>query len=446
MQLWNTINDVNSTLSGSAKFDNGRLTVTNEDGLRQAIETVVKNAVFNADEGVRNTARSIVWEASKQLGCPSASIHDYYMARARDAFKGSTVPAINIRGMTFDTAKTVFKTLRKLNAKACLFEIARSEMSYTKQRPAEYSACILAAAIATGHKGPVFIQGDHFQANSKKWKEDPKKEIDTLKNLIKEAIAAGFYNIDIDTSTLVDLGQPTVSEQQRNNYTVSAELIECVRENEPKGITISIGGEIGEVGKKNSTAEELIAYYEGVQKSLGGKFEGPSKISIQTGTSHGGVPLPDGTVAEVKLDFKTLEELGKIAREKFHIGGVVQHGASTLPEEAFDHFPKTETVEVHLATGFQNTVFDSKNLPKAFREEIYNWLSINCADEKKPDQTEEQFFYKSRKKGFGPFKEKWWTLPAKDAIMSELAAQFEMMFKKLGIQDKANLIDKYIKI
>ncbi len=86
-----------------------------------------------------------------------------------------------------------------------LFEIARSEIGYTKQRPIEYSAVVLAAAIKEGFKGPVFIQGDHFQLVRKNYLADPKPETDYIRGLIKEAIEADFYNIDIDSSTLVDL-------------------------------------------------------------------------------------------------------------------------------------------------------------------------------------------------------------------------------------------------
>lgn len=449
MNLWKTKNDINETLSGAAIITDGKLNITNETKFRSLTETLAQNAVFNSDVKLKDSARWIIWEASIALGCPSASIHNYYMARAENLFQNSTVPAINIRGLTFDVAKTIFKTLEKHDAKACIFEIARSEIGYTEQRPAEFASAVLAGAIATGYKGPVFLQGDHFQVNLKKWRTDPKAEVNAVKNLIKEAIEAGFYNIDIDTSTLVDLDQPTVKEQQRNNYETSAELTKYVRGLEPKGITISVGGEIGEVGGKNSTAEELIAYLQGVKENLtnGPSVTGPSKISIQTGTSHGGVPLPDGTIAKVKLDFNCLSELGDIVRKQFHIGGVVQHGASTLPQEAFDNFPKTETLEVHLATGFQNIMFDSKALPQDLKNEVYNWLSTNCASEKKEGQTDEQFYYKTRKKGFGPFKEKWWNLPAdtKTAIMGELATTFDMMFTKLNITGSAPRVDEYVK-
>lgn len=446
MQLWNTNQDMKTALSGIAEITDSGIKVTDESRLRNLAETLAYNAVFNRDENRKEAARWLIWEASIAFGCPAASIHNLYMARAENVYQDMTVPAINIRGLTFDVAKTIFNTLMKHKTRASIFEIARSEIDYTGQRPAEYAASVLAAAIASGYRGPVFLQGDHFQISLKRWKADPTAEVNAVKALIKEALSAGFYNIDIDTSTLVDLSQPNVNEEQRNNFETTAELMKTVRDNEPKGTTVSIGGEIGEVGGKNSTAEELIAYYKGVKEKSAG-LTGLSKISIQTGTSHGGVPLPDGTIAKVKLDFGCLEKLGEVSRKQFRIGGVVQHGASTLPEEAFDHFPKTQTIEVHLATGFQNIIYDSKKFPADLRSEIYRWIDDNCAGERKEGETDEQFYYKTRKKGFGPFKEKLWGLPrgTRNAIMAELAETFDMLFAKLGITGRGGLVDKYIR-
>lgn len=443
--MWKTQEEMMNFLKDSATINNGKLEITNEAGFRESAEELTRNAVFNSNEELKNKARWIIWEASILLGCPSTSIQNLYMARGENAYKDFTVPAINIRTMTFDVSRTIFKTLKKLNSKTCLFEIARSEISYTFQRPAEYTAAVLGAAIAEGYKGPVCLQGDHFQVKASNWKTDPSREVGAVKDLITEAVNAGFYNIDIDTSTLVDLDQTSVEEEQRNNFEVTAELTKHVRNVEPKDVTVSVGGEIGEVGGKNSNKEELIAYLDGTQKLLEG-IKGPSKISIQTGTSHGGVPLPDGSVAEVKLDFNCLEELGKVARDTFHIGGVVQHGASTLPLEAFDNFTRTQTLEVHLATGFQNIIYDSKHLPKEIKDEIYTWLKDNCASDRKDSWTDEQFYYKTRKKGFGPVKEKMWDMPVenKNAIMAELETEFTTMFKKLGIENNAEIVDKYI--
>ena len=191
---------------------------------------------------------------------------------------------------------------------------------------------------------------------------DPEAEVRAVKDLIWEAIDAGFYNIDIDTSTLVDLKEPTVLEQQRLNYGLAAELTTMIRDLEPAGITISVGGEIGEVGGKNSTVEELRAFMDGCREALGRSgtgLNGISKISVQTGTSHGGVPLADGRVAGVKLDFDTLGSSPQRPRVDYGLSGAV-HTAPRPTAEVFDRFPAIGTAEIHLATGFQNMVYDSK--------------------------------------------------------------------------------------
>ena len=128
-------------------------------------------------------------------------------------------------------------------------------------------------------------------------------------------------------------------------------------------MTISIGGEIGEVGQKNSTPEDLDAFMEATTPSAGSRH-GISKISIQTGTSHGGVVLPDGTLAKVAIDFDVLRVLGEKARQEYGMGGAVQHGASTLPESAFHKFVEAGTCEVHLATAFQTLVIEHEAAPE----------------------------------------------------------------------------------
>src|SRR5205814_5362288 len=123
--------------------------------------------------------------------------HELYMARGRGEVHGFTVPAINVRASTYNTVRSIFRSAIKLKAGAFILEIARSEIAYTDQRPAEYVAVLLAAALREGFRGPVFIQGDHFQVNAKKYAADPSSEVEAVKALAREAIPAGFYNVDI---------------------------------------------------------------------------------------------------------------------------------------------------------------------------------------------------------------------------------------------------------
>lgn len=401
------------------------------------LDTLVKNSVLNESKELRGYCRYVIKSIAQSLGIVPASIQALYEARGRGENKGYTVPALNIRGLPYEMSRAIFRTAQSTDCGAFIFEIAKSEISYTFQRPHELMAVILAAAIKEEFRGPVFVQGDHFQINAKNYQEDRDKEVSGLKELISEAISAGFYNIDIDTSTLVSLDFDDVNEQQRLNYELGVELTRFVRVQEPEGVTVSVGGEIGEVGKENSNEAELRAYMDNFNELLtqaNPDYKGISKISIQTGTSHGGVPLPDGTVAEVQLDFDTLENLSRISREQYHLAGAVQHGASTLPAELFHKFPELETAEIHLATDFQNMIYESPHFPAEFKKEIYAHLHQAFAGEKKPGMTDEQFIYKTRKKGFGPFKSRFWNLSdeIKNEIGKELEDKFRFLFDKLN--------------
>lgn len=439
---------VRGALGAAIAIDAGHVTVKDEAALASPLmDGLVRLAVFG-DEAEKEWARWVIWEAARAVGTYPASIHEFYMARGRGEVMGVTVPAMNIRGATYDTVRAVWRTALALDGAAIILEIARSEIAYTEQRPAEYVAVILAAALREGYRGPVFVQGDHFQVNAKKYKVDPAAEVAAVKALATEGVAAGFYNIDLDTSTLVDLSHPTLAEQQRLNYEIGVELTRHVRGLEPAGVTISLGGEIGEVGTENSTVAELQAFMDGYNATLRAQAPGMvglSKISVQSGTSHGGVVLADGSIQDVALDFKTLEDLSRVSREQYGLSGAVQHGASTLPDDAFYHFPKTETAEIHLATGFQNMMYEL--MPPALRAEIYAWLAVNAADERKAGDSDEQFFYKTRKKAFGPFKRQLWDLPAdlKARIAAAYDAKFTFLFENLGVKGTAAAVRRYVK-
>jgi len=411
-------------------------------------DQLVHTAVFG-DGDAKAAARRTIHMEARRRGVVSSSIYPLYMGFGRNEIaRRFTVPAFNIRALTYDAARALFRVAMRHDVGAFIFEIARSEIGYTEQRPAEYAACVLAAAMREGFEGPVFIQGDHFQASAKKWAtpEGQAAEMKALESLIDEALAAEFYNIDIDTSTLVNLDFPTRDEQQRANYEGTAHLTKYIREREPKGVTVSVGGEIGEVGKYNTHPEEVRAYADGLKRLLG-NTTGISKISVQTGTSHGGVPLPDGTIAQAKIDFEVLRETTHICREEYGIAGSVQHGASTLPESVFNHFPESEAVEIHLATGFQNMILDAPSMPQEIKDGIRDFCFENCLDERKPEQTDEQFVYTTRKKALGPFKRRMWEMDAsaKDPIIRELEDKFEFLMEKLGVFGTKDIVAKYVK-
>jgi fructose/tagatose bisphosphate aldolase len=442
------VNELLTTIDNSIQLEDGTVRIADQQRLRDTVHRLAEISAL--ESGARQgIARYLVRKAALELGIIPASIHSLYIARGRgDIPPTFTVPAINLRALSFDAARAVFRAALGMNAGAFIFEIARSEMGYTDQRPAEYVTNVLAAAVVEGYTGPVFIQGDHFQISAKRFASDPETEMATVRDLIKEAIAAGFYNIDIDTSTLVDLSKATNEEQQAVNSELSASYTAYIRSLEPKGVTISVGGEIGEVGGTNSTEPELRAYMDLFNKELDrlapGK-PGLSKISIQTGTSHGGVVLPDGTIQDVSVDFDTLLHLSQVARRDYGLGGAVQHGASTLPESAFGKFVDSEAIEVHLATNFQTMLFD--RLPQDLKAEMYSYLDNQFGKDRKPGLTDDQFYYNTRKNAIGPFKRHVWNLPAakREEIRTAWEDQFRKLFSLLGLPDTRIYTSQYVK-
>jgi fructose/tagatose bisphosphate aldolase len=409
------------------------------------VEKTAMELVMNDNVAKKRQLAKKIFDVAYEEGVYPSSIHEFYTARGRGEFGGFTVPAINLRSMTYDLARAMFRVAEKNDSSAFVFEIARSEIGYTDQPPIEYASMVMAAAIRESYSGPVFIQGDHFQVNASKFKENRDKEIEGLQALIGDAVNSGFYNIDIDSSTLVDVSKPDLKEQQLLNYEVCARLTQFIRRVEPRGITVSVGGEIGEIGHQNSTPEDLHAFMSGLEDKLGKGLAGINKISVQTGTTHGGVVLPDGSIAQIKLDFNTLQTLSELARREYGLAGAVQHGASTLPPEAFHKFVECETAEVHLATEFQNMIYESEYFPADLKKRIYEWLKVNVAGEAKQGETEEQFLYKTRKKALGPFKKEIMGLPqqTRDVIVAEIENKFDFLFKQLNVVNKRALVDKY---
>ena len=191
-------------LEGSAAIDGDRLTITDAGAFRaRTARDLAWTTAFSEDPPTVEGARWLVWEASQALGARSASMHDLYMARGRGEVHGFTVPAVNIRAQTFDMARVLFETAARQDVWAVIAELARSEQTYTYQRPTEYATTVLAGALAAGWRGPVFLQGDHYQFNARKYTADPEGMTEEIRRAIQLALVeAGYRNIDIDSSTV----------------------------------------------------------------------------------------------------------------------------------------------------------------------------------------------------------------------------------------------------
>ena len=452
---------INNGLKG-ASVSKGVFHIDNADDFRNSLPTLAANAADFGDRSattdVQTLSRWIIGEGAQQLKVRLASPQEAYVAIAEGRInREMSFPAVNVRVGTLDTARALFRAAKDNNVGALITEIARSEMGYTHQSPAEYAAVIQAAAMLEGFEGPLFLQGDHVQLKSTPVREGGEaaaKEINTHRKLIQDLLAAGFGSIDLDMSPFERRTEENLSfeEQQAENARLTAEKIADVRTLEKElGIpwTVLLGGETGEVGKMNTRKEDLEAYAEGIianMKQLGiDPALGIRKIAVNDGTAHGGTPLPDGSVADVSIAFEILRMAADFGKN-YGWAGSVQHGASTLPNNAFSLFPQNKAVEVHLATGFQNITFDSGIYKvKGMQSELEQFLADKFRGDWKAGKTFAQFVYSTRKQATGPFKWMIWTMPedVRAKVAENLYDQFAFLFGQLGVVDTKDLIAKH---
>lgn len=380
---------------------------------------LVEQYVFGPEKNRAEIYDNVKNKALKK-GIFLASTALLYKEIAKGNAEGFSVPAFNIRTITFDSACAVFKAAKKTKTKAFILEIAKSEMEYTKQTPQEFAFCCLGAALEEKYKGPIFLQGDHFCLKDQK--ESSAKE---LEDLILKSIQAGFFNIDIDCSDM------DFQENLKNTVRFSR----FIKNNQPFGIEMTIGGETNAIGGEATTLCELERYLK--------EHPGVNKVSCQTGTNHGGNVLASGERAEVFLDYNNIKELGKTARN-YGLAGIVQHGASTLKDEQFNLLRQADILEIHLSTIFSDIILDSLSFPRDLGEKINFWTKQNFAIEKSDFQSEIQFEKIYRKKSLGVFKREIWKMPFKNikGIREELEKKFSFFFSVLGVRDSENLIKK----
>jgi hypothetical protein len=126
------------------------------------------------------------------------------------------------------------------------------------------------------------------------------------------------------------------------------------------------------------------------------------------------------------------------------MGGVVQHGASTLSVEGLPKFVEAGTIEIHLATSFTRTLYE--HLPDALRSEMHRYLDEHMAGERLPGMTGAKFYHKTGKYALGPFKTEIWQPDSyrKSEISQAWERQFRQIFAALGLEGTRKQVETWI--
>ena len=103
--------------NGHVQISNGEVKIKNLDVFKEEIvANLVDTLILTPSTPLKEKCCQIAHSAAEELGIFPSSIQSLYDARVKEGLIHFTVPAINLRTLTFDSARAVFRAARKMNA------------------------------------------------------------------------------------------------------------------------------------------------------------------------------------------------------------------------------------------------------------------------------------------------------------------------------------------
>ena len=372
------------------------------------------------------------------------------MARGRGDIGGFTVPAINVRVMAYDTARAIFRTAMAGRPGRIILEIARSEIAYTEQRPAEYVSVMIGAALREGYTLPALHPGRPLPGQPQEVPGRSRGRGGRGEEAHRRGDRRGLLQ---HRRRHLDAGGPLARRRWRSSSarTTSARRRSpaFIRGRSRAGVTVSVGGEIGEVGMKNSTVEELHAFMQGYNRSAVRARQArraSARSRCRPARRTAAWCCRTARIADVKLDLEALEaaQQGGARGVRAGRGGAArcEHAAlqrvRQLPANRDGRDPPRHQLPEHRLRPSQTAGGPEAADP--------DWLDENAAGERKSGDTDEQFYYKARKKAIGPFKRELWGLPEdiRTAIAADLERTFAFLFEQLNVNGTTDHINRIV--
>ena len=101
--------------SGILSITDGKAEVINvEDFKSRMIDNLADTIILSNSIEFKKFCHWVINEAAYQLGVIPSSIQELYEARAKNKLNSFTVPAINLRTLTYDLARAAFRSANKI--------------------------------------------------------------------------------------------------------------------------------------------------------------------------------------------------------------------------------------------------------------------------------------------------------------------------------------------
>lgn len=347
------------------------------------------------------------------------------------------VMAANIR-ITHST-RGIMMAAKELDA-AVIFEIAKSEIGYTAQRPKEFYDMIVKTAQELEFDVPYVIHGDHITI-----KENTPEAVKGGEDLIKEEIAAGFTSYAIDASHNFDVEAATVAEQLADNIDITTKLAGLIPEE--AGLEVEVG-EVGKVDKK--TGEKALTSVEEAEtfvKAIKDAGFSPNLLATNNGTAHGNIYDASGNIVEqVGIDIDRTKAIAD-AIAPYGVF-VAQHGITGTPLNLMHLLIGAGVFKGNVGTNWQNIALET--MPADLVARMEEWtLSSKHAEKmkaKKPRISEKELCGKNIKHSIKEFKKEIDSLPADAVAKVDEASKASAMgfFKAFKAEGTASKVRKFI--
>lgn len=282
--------------------------------------------------------------------------------------------------------KGIFRAAKDLDS-AIIIELAKSECNqeggYTGLTPAELSMRTCAVACEVG-VDIWALHADHIGVA-----KGTVEELDSVKELIRAQIKAGFTSFAIDASHLFNFAGRTPAEELAPNIDTTIELARFI-ESEMGGRGFGLEAEVGEIGRTDDSGMVLTTPDEAVVfiRSLNSAGVHPHVLAIANGSTHGNIFDEDGNpIEQVSIDIPQTKAVAEALRENDLDVRIAQHGITGTPRHLIaEQFPHGDIIKGNVGTFWMNLVWDVlKDEEPDMYQRIWDWTIANYTGSGKRD-------------------------------------------------------------